>query len=70
VLFSLDLSGITAAIGTGTMFYTPTLKNGVLLRNIANDISLCRYFHSVPFRRLCRFFWKGIKGKDRNGIGI
>lgn len=49
VLFSLDLSGITTAIGTGTMFYTPTLKNGVLLRNIANDMSLCRYFLSIPF---------------------
>ena len=39
--FSLDLSGITAMIRAWVkFFYTSTLKNGVLLRNISNDISL------------------------------
>ena len=36
----LDLSGITATIRAGVRFYTSSLKNGVLLRNISNDISL------------------------------
>lgn len=49
VLLSLDLSGITTAIGEEQGFYTPTLKNGVLLRNTENDIFLYCYFCSVLF---------------------
>ncbi len=44
VYFSLDLSGITAEIRAGVGFYTPTLKNEVLLRNKAK-IEKQRAYH-------------------------
>lgn len=53
-------------------FYTPTLKNSVLLRNIANDISLYRYFYSILFHSGSSAALPCPKGggKDRKGIDI